>query len=65
MKKVWVVIKMEVDDRTLMDYSSLVGVYDSFEKAEKMAKKTNEELEDLYTEAETPAWVEVICSELK
>ena len=62
--KVWVVIKTECDEKTMMDYSSLVGVYDTFEKAEKIGKKVEQELNEEFGD-DVPAWVEVIESEVK
>ena len=62
-KKVWVVIKMEIDDRTLMDYASLIGVYDSFEKAEAMGKRIEAKLRE--DDINDSAWVEVIETEIQ
>lgn len=48
MKTVWIVVKHCSDDKTLMDYSEIVGVYSTEEKARvKQEELINENARDV------------------
>lgn len=61
--KCYIVVKIERDEKTLMDSTRIIGIYRSFKTAEEIAQRMQAEI---YKEGlDDCAWIEIIESELE